>query len=162
MADKTITSDWQQRREAASEVVLPSGLKVKMKKPRWMAMLKMGIIPTRLFNIAMGLEKGDMKMPDGKDNYEETVNMMHAYAVACCVEPRFTLGQSANADELSVFEIEDEDLLAIFTKGQQLAVAGQEGEGKALEKFRPGPDGGDAGQGGNAVRPQAEPITGVK
>jgi len=148
--ERSITGQWKDRARAVETVTLPSGLIVKMKKPSWMASLKMGVLPTRLFNIAMGLEKADVKKSDGTDNFIETIAIMQSYAIACCVEPHFVMEKTKD-DEVSVMDIEDDDLLVIFQKGQSLQLSGKEGEGKALENFHQGSD-------GSVPRPDSEKI----
>lgn len=157
----SVTEQWKERSAKAVEVVLPSGLTVKMKKPAWMACLKMGVIPTRLFRLAMGYEKAEVSTENGQEKYEDTIGMMQAYAVACCVEPRFVL-ENPTEGQILVSDIDDEDLLTIFNKGQELAVGGKGGEGEAVQSFRNGTDGGDAGRSGAEVSPAAQPASSDK
>lgn len=156
--DRKITEAWKKKATKTWKIKLASGLEAVVKRPAWIAILKMGLIPNRLFNLVMDQEakiatstaKGEK--PDM--NPQESAEIMQAYAVAACVVPKVVLAD-AKGDEVNVTDIDDNDLVEIFTKVQGLLAHGEEGEGDALANFREGESSADNRQPGDKVSHKA-------
>lgn len=163
--NKEITEAWKRKAEKTWTIKLTSGLEVIVKRPGWISLLKMGLIPNRLFNLVMEQEvKVAKAVADNKKldvDPKESAEIMQAYAVAACVVPKVVL-EGAKADEINVGDIDDNDLVEIFTKVQGLLASGEEGEGQALETFREGKQSNNTGQPGPKVQHQAKPVTAHK
>lgn len=156
-----LVDQWRSRASKTWEHTVPSGLKVVLRRPSWLSMLKTGLIPDHLFNLAMGVDKSGEKGKPGEVSMKERAELMQAYAVASCVEPKVVL-KDAKEDEILADMIDDHDLVSIFNRVQELLTAGEDGEGKALESFRPGADGAGAGPDGAKVREEAVGVPGGK
>lgn len=144
---------WKRRSKQVREITLPSGLKAVIKRPSWMHCLKTGLLPSRMFMLATGMEE-QKKNADGKADYRDTVEVMYAYALGGMVSPKVVLA-NPKEDEVGVEDIDDTDLVFIFTEVQKFMAEGEVGEGKALETFRDGTPSGDAGPAGAEVQPAA-------
>lgn len=156
--EKKITQAWKKRTEKTWKIKLTSGLDVIVRRPAWISLLKMGLIPNRLFNLVMDQEAKVVEAVAAQKKPEinpmESAEIMQAYAVAACVVPKVVL-KDAKEDEINVSDIADNDLVDIFTKVQNLLAEGEGGEGKALENFREGGTSGDSGQPGPKVPQKA-------
>ena len=156
--NKEITEQWKKKATKTWNIKLASGMDVIVKRPAWISLLKMGMIPNRLFNLVMDQEANVAKaQANGTTptlDPKESAEIMQGYAVAACVVPKVVLGDP-KGDEISVSDIDDDDLVEIFTKVQSLLAYGEEGEGKALENFRKEGKGGDIGHPGAKVSHKA-------
>jgi hypothetical protein len=133
--NQNILKNWKKRTNRTWKHKLPSGLDVILRRPAWMNLLKIGLIPNRLFNLVMGEQKPNVDKETGQIDYRETISIMQAYAIGACITPRIVT-ENPNDDEISVDQIEDADLISIWSKVNELLSAGEEGEGKSLENFR--------------------------
>lgn len=147
--NKEITSAWKKKTTKTWTLELASGMTVIVRRPAWIALLKMGLIPNRLFNLVMDSEvKVAKDVASGKPTQvdpKESAEIMQGYAVAACVVPKVVLCD-AKEDEINVTDIDDNDLVEIFTRVQKLLAFGEEGEGEALETFRENGKGVDSGR----------------
>lgn len=132
---------------------LPSGLRVRVRRPRVLRMVQEGHLPSELFGAAMGVKPEGKAETDPLKNHEEKLKIFHAYICASAVEPRFVKDDARDQDAVSVHDLSDEDTLALFNGIARLAGAGEGGEAKDLAPFRPEPASGDAGPTGEEVQP---------
>ena len=159
----SLTEQWKNRAGRTWEHEVPSGLKVVLRRPAWLAMLKLGLIPDHLFNLAMGVQESGKPAVDEAAgvSMKARAELMQAYAVASCVEPKVVLA-NPKPDEICVDMIDDHDLVSIFNRVQELLTAGEDGEGKALEPFRNGSDVANAGSGSAEIQPAPVGVAGDK
>ena len=159
---KEITEAWKKKSQKTWNIKLTSGMDVIVKRPAWISLLKMGLIPNRLFNLVMDQEASVAKAASNGTNPKidpkESAEIMQGYAVAACVVPKVVMAD-AKAEEINVTDIDDDDLVEIFTQVKKLLAFGEEGEGKALENFREGGKGVDPGRTGPTVSHKAVGVT---
>ena len=159
--NKEITEAWKRKAQKTWTIKLKSGMDVIVKRPNWISLLKMGMIPNRLFNLVMDQESEIAKAAITKEapkiDPKESAEIMQGYAVAACVVPKVVLAD-AKQDEINVTDIDDDDLVEIFTKVQKLLAFGEEGEGEALGNFREGGESVDTGLPGPTVSHKAVPV----
>lgn len=113
-------------------------IKVRVQKPRLMAMAAQGQIPNYLMSVAMqiaGISKAKPKDPDMKD----IANTMELYCRACLVEPTY--------EELKDI-ITDDQMSAIFDWAM--------GDIQKMSTFRPKPEDGAGNNNGEGVPKTAE------
>ncbi|KKM00076.1 hypothetical protein LCGC14_1808060 [marine sediment metagenome] len=160
--NKEITESWKKKSNKTWKIKLASGMDVIVKRPAWISLLKMGMIPNRLFNLVMDQEANIAKAQTNGTkptlDPKESAEIMQGYAVAACVVPKVVLADP-KSDEISVEDIDDDDLVEIFTKVQKLLAFGEEGEGKALENFREGGTVVDTGHTGPTVSHKAVDVS---
>jgi hypothetical protein len=118
------------------EVVPPSGVIFKFRKPSPLKFVLSNGLPTSLAG-EMSTKKGARKAAEkvSEDDLIETLIRLRDLVIDLSVEPKLVLGEPSNADELSVDEVDDEDLTYFIN---WVASGGTGGEN--LATFRDGPE----------------------
>lgn len=101
-------------------ITVPSGAEFTVKKPSVLSMMRKGILPTRLYQAAVeqtdGAAKGKTVEADSEQETKDNVEFMTMYAVEASYDPKIVAsGIEPKEGQLSIDELDDEDLNAIFT-----------------------------------------------
>lgn len=155
----TKPSEWKRKAERTKTVKLPSGNEVKVRRPSLLNLMRRGIVPKHLYQVAMnamdGKDPGTMKAEDMKP----FVEFMAVFVIAAVVEPTIVMNDKPKENEISIGLLTDEDQFKIFIECQ----AKEAGEGsETLEPFREKHESPASGRDGEKVRPEAEPAPGNK
>ena len=122
------------------EVTAPSGNVFKVRKPGFMAMFARGILPQRMFALAMKLQDSTNHAKVVEQNPKDLMEIMYAYIVEACVEPKLVLKpEDVTPESLCVTELPDEDAMFLFSVSMGLMNQGGEQGAKPLDSFREGP-----------------------
>lgn len=152
MTDKP--SKW--KAAPSADIELPSGNRVRVRRPSILSMMRRGVIPTRLITIAAGMAEGKKSVSELKP--EETlgyVEFLTLYVCEASVEPKIVM-KDPKGDQVGVDQLTDDDLQAVFEKAQGPEF-GQEVEGTLPESFPKKPEGDSAGPSREKIRSAAEP-----
>ena len=126
------SSKWKAAPSADFE--LPSGNRVRVRRPSILSMMRRGVIPMRLITIAAGMAEGKKSVSELKP--EETlgyVEFLTLYVCEASVEPKIVM-KDPKGDQVGVDDLIDDDLQAIFEMAQGNDF-GQEVEGTLPESF---------------------------
>ena len=121
------------------EVVPPSGFVFKFKKPSPLKFVLSNGLPTSLAG-EMSADKEKVKKAVEKvseDDLIETLIRLRDLVIDLSVEPKLVLGEPSDEEELSVDDVEDEDLSYLLN---WVASGGAGGENLATFRDRPEPD----------------------
>jgi hypothetical protein len=154
------------KKASAGELVeLPSGKRALLRRPRAFAMIAKDEIPNPMLAFVMdaaGLGEGLKEGEEDKRSDQDYATYMLWIVSRAFVEPRFHYPDPAKPDEkppadwLTVEDVDDSDLMFVFSWSQQIDMSALEA---ALGDLSPFPDlsaGADDGGDGEGVRPAAE------
>lgn len=119
------------------EVVPPSGFCFKFHKPSPLKFVLSQGLPNSL-SAEMSSAKGRKKSTEkvSEDDLIDTLMKLRDLVIDLSVEPKLVLGEAQSADELSVDEVDDEDLTYLIN---WVASGGASGENLATFRDRPKP-----------------------
>ena len=116
------------------EVVAPSGFSFRFHKPSPLKFVLSGGLPT---GVSAEMSKKGVKASADKVNEDdliETLIKMRDLLLDLSVEPKLVMGEASNTEELSVDEVDDEDLTYLINWVASGGVASEN-----LANFRKGP-----------------------
>lgn len=155
------------------DVTLPSGFKVKARKPSLFTLVSSGVFPNELTAMAMKLtekkkddafSKAIESEPDALKAFAGLMDVLLARVLA---DPQVTTDptdcditdENFLTGKINAQDVDDYDKQWLFLWSQSLLKAPPKGVAAAsLDTFRDGAERGVAGSGGEAVRDKAEPV----
>ena len=149
----TKPSEWKKTGDKTKTIKLPSGNSVLVCRPSLVSMMRRGIIPNGLYSVAMKALEG--KAQDMKPEVMKPfLDFLALFVSEAAVEPKIVLKGITNENHVSIDDLSDEDIFAIWLGAQTIGAEkdqAREEESKKLETFRKEPVGASGGQGSNEV-----------
>lgn len=137
--EPTKPSKWKEKAERVETIELPSGNVVSARRPSLLSLMRRGQIPSHLYQIAMKIGEGINPAELPPDSMKPLIEFLAIYVSAAVVSPRIVM-KDAKENEVSIDDVSDEDLFAIFVKTQGAEPSqkdrDREVESEALESFR--------------------------
>lgn len=153
----TKPSEWKKTGDKTKTIELPSGNSVKVCRPSLVSMMRRGIIPNGLYSIAMKALEG--KQQDMKPEViKPFLDFLAIFVSEAAVEPKIVLKGASDENQVSIDDLADEDIFAIWIGCQSIGAEkdkAREEESAKLETFRKEPVGAPDGPGGNEVPGEA-------
>lgn len=102
---------WKNKAEKGEVLELPSGLKVRIKRPKLAVMMKSGIIPQDLLNISLDVTSG--KATSNPADLQKAIQVMEIILMNSFVEPRL-VEKEPKEGEITVNDLTDDDRAFAF------------------------------------------------
>ena len=127
---------WIDKTEKVYEVKLPSGMVVKLKRPRFSSLIKEGLLPQGLLSVAIKIAEGGIPKTMSSEEYSDVQKVMEVYVANAVIDPKITLENEEG--KMPVSKIPDMDFYYITTFAMGLIKPKGEVEevSKDLEPFR--------------------------
>lgn len=127
---------WMDKTEKVYEVKLPSGVMVKMKRPRFSSLIAEGLLPQGLLSAAVKVAEGGIPKNMNPKEYGDVQKVMEVYVKNAVIDPKITLENEPG--KMPVSKIPDMDFYYITTFAMGLIKPKEEsGEVSSdLKKFR--------------------------
>ena len=149
----TKPSEWKKTADETKTIELPSGNSILVRRPSLVSMMRRGIIPNGLYSVAMKALEG--KAQDMKPEVMKPfLDFLALFVSEAAVEPKIVLKGVTDENQVSIDDLSDEDIFAIWLGAQAIGAdkdKAQEEESAKLETFREKPVGDPSGQGSNEV-----------
>jgi hypothetical protein len=117
--------EWKKKTEGGEILELPSGLIVRIKRPKLAVMMKNGIIPSDLLNMSLDVTTG--KTSSNPADIQKAIQVMEIILMNSFIEPRL-VEKIAGEGEIALEDLTDDDRAFAFAFVQ----SGRTG----LERFR--------------------------
>lgn len=153
----TSAKKWREKANEPTTLTLPSGNTIKVRKPSTLGLLRKGIIPMNLFNVALGAQGGVNMAKMKPEEIKGFCEFLAVYLCNAAIEPRIVTGEPKDG-EVSLDDLSDDDQFWLFNKLEQEEV--RPGGDPALGSFPKKPDGPVAGSNGKEV--QSAPVVAPK
>ena len=149
----TKPSEWKKTADETKTIELPSGNSVLVCRPSLVSLMRRGIIPNALYSVAMKALEG--KAQDMKpDVMKPFLDFIAIFVSEAAIEPKIVLKGSSDENQVSIDDLSDEDIFAIWLGSQSIGAEkdkAREEESAKLETFRKKPVGTPDGPSGNEV-----------
>ena len=149
----TKPSAWKKTADETKTIELPSGNSVLVRRPSLVSMMRRGIIPNGLYSVAMKALEG--KAQDMKPEVMKPfLDFLALFVSEAAVEPKIVLKGPSDENQVSIDDLADEDIFAIWLGSQTIGAKkdqAREEQSKKLETFRKEPVGDSNGSSGNEV-----------
>ena len=153
----TNPSEWKKTADETKTIKLPSGNSILVRRPSLVSMMRRGIIPNGLYSVAMKALEG--KSQDMKPEViKPFLEFLALFVSEAAIEPKIVLKGITNENQVSIDDLSDEDIFAIWLGSQSIGAEKEkslEEESAKLETFREEPVSAPGGQGSDEVQSPA-------
>ena len=149
----TKPSEWKKTADETKTIELASGNSVLVCRPSLVSMMRRGIIPNGLYSVAMKALEG--KAQDMKPEViKPFLEFLALFVSEAAIEPKIVLKGITNENQVSIDDLTDEDIFAIWLGSQTIGAKkdqAREEQSKKLETFRKEPVGDSNGSSSDKV-----------
>ncbi len=154
LKETTKSEVWTSKARETLMLTLGSGNVIRLRRVSKTALLRNGFIPYALMSIAMGTQGGVKPGGMSAQEAKSFVQFLALYVREASVEPRIITKGKAEAGQVHIDDVSDDDQMEIFM-ALEYGKKPEEGPRQALETFPKDALGGTDRPNGKKVQPEA-------